>query len=372
MNIAIDIREALKSKRAGKGWYTFEMVQNLLKFHPEDRFILYTDQPYPEWEHFPNAVQKFFPPSPLRWHFTVLEDLKRERPDIYFAPSSYIIPSLAPKWLNVVATVHDLVAWLFATRHNMKATIIERITLPLAIKKITKFVAVSENTKRDLHKFFQTPSWKTEVIPCGVGEHFKVFDDERRENFRGEKGLPEKFILAVGTLEPRKNFVTLIRAFAEVAKKFPDYTLVIVGGKGWYFEKIFSTVRDLGMEDRILFTGYVEDRELPGYYNTATCFVFPSLYEGFGIPLVEAMKSGCPVITSNISSMPEVVDHAAILVNPTSPQELAHAMESLIGSPEKRAELREKGLHQSQKFSWRSSSERLYELFQAVVKGHTL
>lgn len=367
MIIAIDIREAVRSKKAGKGWYTHEIVNNLLASFPNDMFILYTDQPYPEWEHYKNAVQKFFPPSPLHWHFKVLKDIREEKPDIYFAPTSYIIPSFAPKWLPVVVTVHDLVAWLFATRHHLKATVVERMTLPLAVKKISAFVAVSQNTKRDLQHFFQIPSEKIEVIPCGVGEQFQPLSAEQREEFRTDKKLPEKFILAVGTLEPRKNFVTLIKAFAEVVKRHSEYSLIIVGGKGWYFEKIFETVKECELEDSVKFVGYVEDRDLPGYYNAATCLVFPSLYEGFGIPLLEAMKSGCPVITSNISSMPEVVEDAAILVAPASVKELAEAIESLITSPELRAELSQKGLIQSKKFSWKNSAHELRALFEKLV-----
>lgn len=367
MIIAIDIREAVRQKKAGKGWYTHQIVENLLKEYPGDTFLLYTDQPYPEWEHYPNAQQRFFPPSPLRWHFKVLKDLKKERPDIYFAPSSYIIPSFAPKWLKVVATVHDLVAWLFATRHNMKATVIERMTLPLAVRNITKFITVSKNTKRDLQHFFSVPSEKIQVIPCGAGQQFRQMSAGESEKFRHEKKLPEKFILAVGTLEPRKNFTMLIRAFAQLVKKYPEYSLVIVGGRGWYFEKIFDTVRELEVEDSVKFVGYVNDEDLPGYYNTAECFIFPSLYEGFGIPLLEAMKSGCPVITSNISSMPEVVGDAAILVNPSSPEELREAMETIIVSPDLVSELREKGLKQSEKFSWMSSAKELHQLFEGLL-----
>lgn len=368
MIIAIDIREAVRSKKAGKGWYAHEMVENLLSSYPNDMFILYTDQPYPEWEHYENAVQKFFLPSPLRWHFKVLKDIKEEKPDVYFAPTSYIIPSFAPKWLPVVATVHDLVAWLFATRHHLKATIIERITLPLAVKKIRTFVAVSKNTKRDLQHFFKIPSEKIEVIPCGAGEQFRPFSTMEKEAFRAAKSLPEKYILAVGTLEPRKNFVTLIKAFAEVVKHHPEYLLLIVGGKGWYFEKIFETVKECELEDSVKFMGYVEDRDLPGYYNAATCLVFPSLYEGFGIPLLEAMKSGCPVITGSISSMPEVVEDAALLVSPSSVPELAKAITHVMTSPELATELSQKGLAQSKKFSWKRSAQELHGLFESLVK----
>lgn len=368
MKIAIDIREAVRSKKAGKGWYTHEMVECLLKNHPEDTFVLYTDQPYPLWEHYKNAIQKFFPPSPLRWHFKVLKDLKMLKPDIYFAPTSYIIPSFAPKWLRVVATVHDLVAWLFATRHHLKATIIERITLPLAVKRITKFVSVSENTKRDLRHFFRIPSENIEVIPCGVDERFTPLSSSEKEAFKRGRKLPRHFLLAVGTLEPRKNFVRLIKAFAEVVRKHPEYSLVIIGGKGWYFEKIFETVKSYELEDSVLFAGYVEEKDLVGYYNVADGFIFPSLYEGFGIPPLEAMKSGCPVIASNISSIPEVVEGAGILVDPSSISGLRDAMIRLIESPELREELSRKGREQSKKFTWRSAADQLYRLFEDLVK----
>ncbi len=360
MIIAIDIREAVKKNKTGKGRYTEQLVEELLAAHPDDQFLLYTDQPYPVWEHFANAQQKFFPPSSLRWHIKVVQDLKKIRPDVFWSPTSYIIAALAPKWLKVVITIHDLVAWLYPTRHNFKATIIERLTLPFAIKKITKAIAVSENTKRDLHHFFPKIQGKVEVIPCAASTNFTPLTSEEKEHFRARHHLPEHFILAVGTLEPRKNFITLIKAFAEVQKNHSEYVLIIIGGKGWYFEKIFKTVRDLGAEDSVIFAGYVDEDNLAGYYNTATCLVFPSLYEGFGIPPLEAMKSGCPVIASNTSSIPEVVGTSAILISPSSVAELAAAIEKVIDEPELQKELHEKGLAQAEKFSWHTSAEKVY------------
>ncbi len=361
MHIAIDIREAVKPKKTGKGWYAFEMTKNLLTQHPEDTFTLYTDQPYPEWEHFSNATQQFFPPSALRWHFKVTRDLKKLKPDIFFAPTSFIIAALAPKSQNVIVTVHDLVAWLYATHHNLKATIIERLTLPLAIKNIKKFVTVSQNTKRDLQHFFKIPSEKIEIVPCAASENFKP----ATENAKKQENT--SYFLAVGTLEPRKNFITLIKAFAEIAKKHPEYSLNIIGGKGWYFEKIFATVRDLKLENSVHFLGYIDDKDLPSHYQHATALVFPSLYEGFGIPPLEAMKSGCPVIASNTSSIPEVVGDAALLVDPSSAPELTQAMLRVIKEPELRDKLRKKGLIQAEKFSWSASAKKLYQMMKSTV-----
>ncbi len=361
MHIAIDIREAVKPKKTGKGWYAFEIIKNLLAQHPEDTFTFYTDQPYPEWEQFPKVTQKFFPPSALHWHLKVARDLKKLKPDIFFGPTSYIIPALVPKSLNVIVTVHDLIAWLYATHHNLKATIIERLTLPLAIKNIKKFVAVSENTKRDLQHFFKIPPEKIEIVPCAASENFKP----EIENIEEKENGPH--FLAVGTLEPRKNFITLIKAFADVVKKHPNYSLKIIGGKGWYFEKIFAAVRDLELEDRVQFLGYVDDRELRAYYQQATALVFPSLYEGFGIPPLEAMKSGCPVIASRAASIPEVVGDAALLVEPSSASGLSEAMLRVISSPELRQELREKGFTQAEKFSWSQSAKKLYRIMKSTV-----
>lgn len=361
MHIAIDIREAVKPKKTGKGWYAFEIIKNLLAQHPEDTFTFYTDQPYPAWEDLPCVTLKIFPPSALRWHFNVARDLKKLKPDIFFAPTSYIVPALAPKGLKIIVTVHDLVAWLYATHHNLKATIIERLTLPLAIKNISKFVTVSENTKRDLQRFFKIPSANIEIVPCAASEHFKP----ATENAKKQENTP--YFLAVGTLEPRKNFITLLEAFADVVKKYPDYSLKIIGGKGWYFEKIFTAVRDLELQDKVHFLGYVDDHDLPSQYQYATALVFPSLYEGFGIPPLEAMKSGCPVIASRAASIPEVVGDAALLVEPSSVSQIRDAMFRLINSPELREELRKKGLTQAEKFSWSQSAKKLYQIMKSAV-----
>ncbi len=195
MKIAIDIREAVRSKRTGKGWYAFQMVKHLLELNKDNSdisFILYTDLLYADFEQYKNAEMRFFPPSTLRWHLKVLQDVKKIKPDIYFTPSSFIVPALAPKWLKVVITVHDLVAWLLPMRHNMKATFIERLTLPRALKRGAYVTTVSQNTKKDLIKIFKTKSENIEVIPCAASETFRPFYLQEIQKFRKEKNLPEK------------------------------------------------------------------------------------------------------------------------------------------------------------------------------------
>lgn len=366
MKIAIDIREAVRPKRTGKGWYAFQMVKHLLelnKDNPSMSYVLYTDRLYPDFEQYKNVEMKFFPPSALRWHVKVLQDVKKIKPDIYFAPSSFIVPALAPKWLKVVITVHDLVAWLFPMRHNAKATFIERLTLPHALKKGAYVTTVSQNTKKDLMKIFKTKDEKNEVIPCAASKAFRPFPLQEIQKFQEEKNLPEKYILAVGTLEPRKNMITLIKCMSRIPA---DISLYIIGGKGWQYEEIFDEVKKNGLQNRIKFLGYVEEKELPLYYNAATCFVFPSLYEGFGIPPLEAMQCGCPVVCSNTSSLPEVVGEGALLVNPQSEEAMAEAIHSILFDVKLAASLREKGLAQARKFSWEKSAESLQEMFKRI------
>lgn len=365
MKIAIDIREAIRSKRTGKGWYAFQMITHLLELNKDNSYILYTDLPFADFEKYPNVQMKFFQPSALRWHMKVLQDVKKERPDMYFAPSSFIVPALAPKWLKVVITVHDLVAWLFPMRHNMKATFIERLTLPRALKKGAYVTTVSENTKKDLIQIFKTKDEKIEVIPCAASKAFRPCPLQEIQKFREEKKLPEKYILAVGTLEPRKNMKTLIKSMSQIPA---DISLYIIGGKGWQYEEIFDEVKKNGLEHRIKFLGYVEEKELPLYYNAATCFVFPSLYEGFGIPPLEAMQCGCPVVCSNTSSLPEVVGESALLVDPLASNDMSKAIHSILSDIELGANLREKGLSQASKFSWEKSAKSLNRMFCRIVR----
>ncbi|MCX6733252.1 MAG: glycosyltransferase family 1 protein [Candidatus Peregrinibacteria bacterium] len=368
MKIAIDIREAARSKRTGKGWYAFQMVKHLLELNKGNSsmfYVLYTDQSYPDFEQYKNVKVKYFPPSTLGWHLKVLRDMKKERPDIYFAPSSFIVPALAPKWLKVVITVHDLVAWLFPGNHNMKATFIERLTLPRALKMGAYVTTVSRNTKKDLIQIFKTKSENIEVIPCAASENFTPLPPQEIQKFRHEKKLPEKYILAVGTLEPRKNMKTLIKCMSQIPA---DISLYIIGGKGWQYEEIFDEVRKNNLEDRVIFLGYVEEGELPLYYNAASCFVFPSLYEGFGIPPLEAMQCGCPVVCSNTSSLPEVVGESALLVDPLSSNDMSKAIHSVLSDEKLAANLREKGLIQASKFSWEKSAIGLNRMFCRIVR----
>ncbi len=369
MIIAIDIRESL-GRKTGKGWYTFVMVKELIKQAPHHEFLLYTNEKNPDYEKYPNVAQRVIAKKGLRWHLAVLRDLRRKKPDLFWAPTSYIIPALASRSLNVVITVHDIVAFLFPEGHNKKAVWLERLTLRRAVAKARHIFTVSRNTKTDLMKMFEVPEEKISITPCAASSIFKPLAATpsdtvpasgvaaRRKKVIERYNLPRKFILAVGTLSPRKNFHRLIQAYARLVPKHPDTDLVIVGPEGWNFESLLKFKES----DKVHFIGYAEGDDIAVLYNLATLFVFPSLYEGFGIPPLEAMACGCPVVTSNTSSLPEVVGNAAMLVDPYKVEEIAEAMDIILSNRYIALDLKEKGLERAKKFSWKESAKRVLEL----------
>lgn len=365
MNIAIDIREA-GSQKTGKGWYTYNLVNELLKLDTHNNYTLYSADEKNPFKEFKNADFKHVAGKGLRWHLNVLRELKSTKPDLFFAPTSYIIPSLAPKWLRTIITVHDLVAFLFPAGHNAKAVIIERLTLKRAVKKAAQIFVVSENTQKDLLKKFKYPPEKIHITPCAPSDFFREKVEESELTwFRTQHKLPKKFILAVGTLEPRKNFGTLIKSFVLIKAKLPDSKLVIVGKKGWKYSHIEEKLKEFKMTDDVIFPGYLSGEDLKKMYACATVFVFPSLYEGFGIPPLEAMACGCPVISSNVASLPEVVGDAGILIDPRNARRMADAVVSLIENDQVRNMLIERGLRRAEKFSWKASAEAALAVFNS-------
>lgn len=366
MKIAIDIREAGKQK-TGKGWYTYNMVKELLKLDTQNQYLLYGNSKKNPYKDAVNAKLKFIEAGSTKWHFKVIKDIKEEKVDLFFAPTSYIIPAFAPKSLRVIITVHDLVAFLFPASHNKKAMIVERLTLKKALKKVSDVFVVSENTKKDLlSKFKLLNEQKIHLTPCAASKVFsKPVNEEELLEFKNQKKLPDIFILAVGTLEPRKNISTLIKSYVNIKKWHPEYKLVLVGKKGWKYEQIEETLKKFQVEKDVIFPGYLKDDELQKIYKLAKVFVFPSLYEGFGIPPLEAMASGCPVVCSNKASLPEVMGEAGILIDPTNAYKMADAISSLIENENVRNMMIERGYKQAEKFSWAASAKNALDVFQS-------
>lgn len=357
MKIAIDIRTA-GGEKTGKGFYTLNLVYNLLKLDQDNQYLLYTDLKIPGFSEFKNVEQRVVKGRGMFWHINVARDCKKQAVDLYWAPTSYIVPALISKSIKTIITIHDLVAFLFPNRHNKKAVILEKIFIQRALKKCTRVLAVSENTKKDVIERFKYDPSKIEVIHCAASKDFQVLAQEDLHQFAKDTNLPTKFFLAVGTIEPRKNYASLIRAFAQLVEKDPDIHLVIVGGKGWQYQDVEAQIRKNYLGKKVHMLGYLSGNSLVKLYNLAQALVFPSLYEGFGIPPLEAMQCGCPVICSNKASLPEVVGEAAILVDPKDHNQIAQAMLE-IGD---RTDLRDAGLKQAQKFSWKKSAEKLLKI----------
>jgi len=365
MKIGIDIRSAGGNK-TGKGWLTYHIVKNLLNLDHDNQYILYTQDGISAFANYKNAEMRIVKSKGIFWHRNMIKDAKREELDVFIAPTSYIIPSFLPKAIKSIIFIHDLVAFLFPNNHNKKAVIIERLLLKRALKKATMVMTISENTKRDIMSFFKYPEDKITIAYCSAGENFKPLNKEELEPFAKETSLPKNFFLAVGTLEPRKNYINLIEAFDVFSKKYKDFHLVIVGGQGWKYEEIYEKVKKLYLQKKVHFIGYVSEKSLVKLYNLAKALVFPSIYEGFGIPPLEAMKCGCPVIASYTSSIPEVVGDAGILINPGEPMEIAGAMAKIINNQNLCAELKNKSLLQSKKFSWESSAKKLMNVINRI------
>ncbi len=365
MRIAIDSR-AILGARTGKGEYSYQILRHLAKIDSKNQYFLYTQRgiPYHFGANF--HIKRLRLPSIL-WHLFVWLDLKWIlKPDVYLAPVSYIISALGVK--NSIVLIPDLVVFLFPRQHNSKAVFLEKYFLKRAIKQSRKVIAISRATKRDLKRLFSLPSSKIEVIYLAADQYHQKISPSLLAAMRKKYNLPCQFIFCVGTLEPRKNLIRLIEAYQKLSLK-KAYNLVIVGKKGWHYEGIFQRVQQLNLEKHVRFLGYVDQKDLPSLYHLATVFVYPSLYEGFGLPPLEAMTCGTPIITSNISSLPEVVGKAALLINPRSIPEITNALNTLLTDDMLRVKLARLGLIQAKKFSWEKTAREILKIITSIKYG---
>jgi len=281
-------------------------------------------------------------------------------------------PFFFKKKFKKVVTINDLSTLRHPETHVKMNYIRHKYGMPAIIKNVDKITVLSENTKRDLMEIFNVPEDKIRVIYIGVEDRFKVIDQRHASlgDFRRKYSLPYKFILTLSTLEPRKNIITLIKAFHKLKRKYSvEHKLLIAGSSGWKYSGIFGTVRELGLENDIIFTGYIPDEELPEIYNLADVFAFPSLYEGFGLPPLEAMACGCPVVTSNTSSLPEVVGDAGIMVSPLDVDGLAKGIYDILNNGTLKESLIYKGLQRAKMFDWKKNAQETLAVYEEVMRG---
>jgi len=253
-----------------------------------------------------------------------------------------------------MVTIHDLTFYLFPDLHLTLKKIYFKFFIFLSVYRVDVIICVSESTKNDLNKLFPKSKIKSIVIPLGKDERFIPTLSKKDIIKTLEKyQIDSDYILFIGTLEPRKNLISLINAFKKVQLNgFNNYKLVIAGRKGWFYKPIFEIVKRNNLEKQVIFTGFIDEHDKPFLISGAKIFVYPSKYEGFGIPVLEALSCGIPTITSNISSMPEVAGDAALLINPESETELTNAICSLLTDNDLQQVLRKKAIIQSNKYTW--------------------
>ena len=268
----------------------------------------------------------------------------------------------------VVTTIHDLsfirFPDLFRPLNRLYLTVMTR----LSARRVRRLIAVSGHAASEAADLLGVSRDQIDVIYHGVDPAFQLLPVEEVEAFRERQGLPRQFVLFVGTLEPRKNLVRLIDAFARVRNG--QTHLVLVGGRGWFCDDLFARVEELDLGAAVLFPGYVRSEELPLWYNAATAFAYPSLYEGFGMPVTEAQACGTPVLTSTTSSLPEAAGQAALFVNPVEVDEIASGLGRLLGDDALRGELRDRGLAHAREFRWARTAKQTADVYRrALAEG---
>ncbi|MGN6757024.1 MAG: glycosyltransferase family 4 protein [Thermomicrobiales bacterium] len=287
----------------------------------------------------------------------------REHLDLWHGPVN-VLPLALP--CPGVVTIHDLAFLAYAGAHGAGRRGYLSALTALSARRAARIIAVSSFTRDEIVRRLGVSPAKVTVVPNAADSAFQPLPADEVRRFRAAQRLPDQMILAVGTLEPRKNLTGLLDAFARLAPR-TDAELVIAGGKGWLYDPVFARVEALGLAGRVRFTDYIPDADLPLWYNAAEAFVYPSLYEGFGLPPLEALACGTPTVTSDQSSLPEVVGDAALVVDMRDPEALAAALARLLAEPALRAELRQRGPRRAAGFSWARTAAATRAVYDDVL-----
>jgi glycosyltransferase involved in cell wall biosynthesis len=288
--------------------------------------------------------------------------LRRIEADLVHGPA-FIGPLLAP--CPVVVTIHDLsfirLPALFRPVNRLYLTVLTRLSARCA----QRLIAVSLHAAAETTRLLGVPQERIDVVYHGVDPVFRPLPADQVAAFRRRQGMPDRFVLFVGTLEPRKNLVRLVEAFARI--RDGRTRLVLAGGKGWLYGELFARVEGLGLQGEVVFPGYVNNDDLYLWYNAATALAYPSVYEGFGLPVLEAQACGTPVLTSDVSSLPEAAGDAALLVDPYDVEALATGLGRMLTDESLRLELRERGLVHAERFSWPRTAQQTARVYRRAL-----
>ncbi len=374
MRIGIDAT-ALPEQPVGAGNYIIQLVTAFAKMDLDFEFLVFAQKGKRELFDFPTnenlrweIVSDMSPMNRLFWEQTTFPGLVH-RSDVDLLHSLHYTQPVRLGCPSVV-TIHDMTFFLFPDLHTRAKRLFFPFAIRSSVRRADALVAISESTRQDSIRLLGVSPQKIFTTQLGItGEFREVKEKDLLINIREKYDLPDLFILFVGLVEPRKNIPFLIRAFKALVVEGFKHKLVIAGRFGWMYQEVFNQIEELGLKDRVQFTGYLPQDDLPMVYNLASLFVYPTKYEGFGFPALEAMACGTPVITTAISSLPEIVGDAGILVPPGDEQALTGAMAEVLRDSTLSNQLRTRGLQRSEYFTWERTARETMKVYKQVLMG---
>jgi glycosyltransferase involved in cell wall biosynthesis len=365
MRVALDCR-TVTSPKTGDRTYALNLSRALARTNQEDELFFYTWEPSTLTEYPDPRVHSVLLPAFPRWSWTPIafpRDLGRR--SVQLAHVQYLVPPMAP--CPVVTTIHDVAFRRFPRLFPLKHRLLLNGLIPFAVHHSAAVITGSEATRRDLLELFDADPERVIVTPYAADPIYRPMPRaEAHAAVRRRLGAPVPYLLSVGVLQPRKNLPRLVRAYNRIANRVP-HRLVLVGKEGWAPEDLKKAVSETPVGKEVLFTGYVADADLPALYAGADLFVYPSLYEGFGLPVLEAMACGAPVVTSNVSSLPEVAGDAGIIIDPENTPALADTLLELLGDEPRRRDLARRGLERAAAFNWDRTAELTRSVYARVL-----
>ncbi|MCD6149787.1 glycosyltransferase family 4 protein [bacterium] len=389
MRIGIDARTILNPEKGdaiGAGHYAFQLIRHLLDMDKENEFVLFFDFRVREKDvkkfSRPNVKIKFYPFSDYKKYLPgayseILGEatLQKEKLDILHSTSPLSRIPMSYKGKCAV-TFHDLSLYKIPGCFPRIRRIRDRAVYSLMARKADKIIAVSKSTKEDTRNIFKAPEDKIKVIYSGLDERFFKEPEVDSQKVLAKYGINKKYILFLGTLEPSKNITRLLEAFARFKKKCLQgknskkfsYQLVLAGKRGWLSQEYKQIAKDFGIAKDIVYTGYIIGDELNPLFKGAEFFVMPSLYEGFGMTVLEAFATQTPAIISNVSSLPEIAGEAAYFVNPLDVKEISEALWKFSQNEDLRNQYRQKGLEQARKFDWKKTARETLEVYKEMIR----
>jgi len=365
---------ALQGCKSGVGYYAENLLGGIMAVAPEHDYMLFSNRDMRQaWQPLSRETlydDRFFPVR-AAWMQAVLPGtLRRVRPDVCHFPN-YLAP-IASGYPYLV-TIHDMTLFITPRFHRFKKLVLDRTLLPHVARRSERIITVSRSARNDIVRYLKVPKEKVHVIMNAVSPAFKpVVDKATLDSVCARYGLNVPYVLYVGTIEPRKNLTRLIQAFAQLRSTGLPHKLVLVGQQGWHCEPIYAEVEKQGLQQDAIFTGYVPYDDLPALYSAAESMAFPSLYEGFGLPVLEAMACGTPLVTSASSSLAEVAGDAALLVNPFAVEEIASALNRIHFDRALAAELSHKGRERAAQFTWEKAARATLALYEDVATSRIL